>query len=308
MTAPAVSVILPAWNAEEFIDQAIDSLIAQSDQDFEVVAVNDGSTDRTGDILDARAASWNAQAATPTPKMRVIHQENKGLAAARNVAIGQARAEWLAMLDADDLWLPEKLARCRAFLADHPDLSIVYTPMTPFDGTTGLDMAGHSKPCHAGQLTGRLFSSIFVHDPAVVFHRRVIETCGGFDESLPVSIGNEFWLRVSTRFEFGLIDEPLARRRWTETSLTRGNRLRGRLTKVAMLERFYHEQGGGEIIPRSQANRRLAKVHYHAGKALLAAGRFRQAARHFARALRYRPGYLKVWPLLILAGLGSPLR
>jgi glycosyltransferase involved in cell wall biosynthesis len=240
--------------------------------------------------------------------MRVIHQANQGLAASRNRAIDLARGEWIALLDADDIWLPTKLQRCMDYLASHPDLSIVYTPMDPFDGQTGRRMEGHSKPCHAGQLTRKLFSSIFVHDPAAVFHRRVIDTCGGFDESLPVSIGNEFWLRVSTAFQFGLIDEPLALRRWTQTSLTRGNRLRGRRIKTDMLERFYFERGGRELIPRPEAMRRLAKVNYHLGKALLGACRCREAARHFARAIRYRPGYLRVYPLLVLASLGAPVR
>jgi hypothetical protein len=194
------------------------------------------------------------------------------------------------------------------FLNGHPDLSIVYTPMAPFDADTGERMTGHSKPCHAGQLTEKLFLSIFVHDPAAVFHRRVIETCGGFDESLNVSIGHEFWLRVSTRFEFGLIDEPLALRRWSETSLTRSNRLRGRLTKVHVLERFYFERGGRELIPPSKARPRLAKVNYSAGKLLLAQGRFREAFGYLKKAVGYRPGLLKAWPLLLIAAIGAPVR
>jgi hypothetical protein len=217
------------------------------------------------------------------------------------------RGRYVALLDADDIWLPEKLQRCLDYLETH-DERIVYTPMDPFDGETGERMEGHSKPCHAGQLTEKLFLSIFVHDPAAVFDKCVIDACGGFDESLPVSIGNEFWLRVSTKFAFGLIDEPLALRRWTEQSLTRGNRLRGRKVKAAMLERFYHERGGREILPPDKARKRLAKVHYHVGKALLAERRFRDARRYLAKAIRYRPGYVKVYAFWLLAFLGSPLR
>jgi glycosyltransferase involved in cell wall biosynthesis len=306
MTQPTISIILPAYNAEAFVGEALDSILAQTCDDWELIAVNDGSADRTGEILDHYATRLNTVEAPFHPRMTVIHQENQGLAAARNNAIEMMRGRYIALLDADDIWLPEKLQRCLDYLETHDD-AIVYTPMDPFDGKTGERMEGHSKPCHAGQLTEKLFMSIFVHDPAAVFEKRVIEECGGFDESIPVSIGNEFWLRVSTKFTFGLIDEPLALRRWSEDSLTRSNRLRGRTIKANMLERFYHERGGRDIIPADKARRRLAKVHYHVGKAMLGEKRFRDARRHLSKAIRYRPGYLKVYAFWLVAMLGSPL-
>ncbi len=300
MNNPIVSVILPAYNAEPFIRETVDSIRQQTYGNFEVIAVNDGSTDRTGDILDELAAAW--------PVMRVIHQENQGLARARNNAIAQMRGDYIALQDADDIWLPEKLQRCMDFLEAHPSLSIVYTPMAPFDGRTGKRMAGHSKPCQAGWLAEELFMSIFVHDPAAVFHKRVIETCGRFCEDIPVSIGHEFWLRVSPHFEFGLIDEPLALRRWTEQSLTRSNRLRGRRIKVKVLEKFYFELGGHKLVPRKKALARLAKVNYHTGKLLLQQFQCRQALPYLTKALRYRPTYLKVYPLALAGVIGSIIR
>ena len=300
MNNPKVSVILPAYNAENFIKETLDSIRQQTYEDFEVIAVDDGSTDRTGEILDEFAANW--------PKMRVIHQENQGLARARNNAIAQMRGEYIALQDSDDLWLPEKVQRCMDYLQANPSLSIVYTPMAPFDGLTGKRMEGHSKPCHAGQLAEKLFMSIFVHDPAAVFHKRVIETCGGFCEDIPVSIGHEFWLRVSPHFEFGLIDEPLALRRWTETSLTRSNRLRGRRIKTAVLEKFYFQMGGDKLVPRKKALSRLAKVNYHTGKLLLQQFQCRQALPYLIKALHYRPTYLKIYPLAIAAAIGAIIR
>ena len=149
MKSPTVSVVLPAYNAEAFVAEAVESVRAQTYDDYELLAVNDGSTDRTGEILDELAAGF--------PAMRVIHQANTGLAGARNAAIATMQGQYIALLDADDVWLPEKLARCVAFLDENPDLSIVYTPMDPFDGKTGKRMEGHSKPCHAGWLTEKLF-------------------------------------------------------------------------------------------------------------------------------------------------------
>lgn len=300
MSNPTVSVILPAYNAEAFIRETLVSIRQQSYEDFEVIAVDDGSTDRTGEILDELARDW--------PQLRVIHQENQGLARARNNAIAQMRGEYIALQDADDLWLSEKLQRCMDFLQLHPDISIVYTPMAPFDGQTGERMKGHCKPCQAGWLGKELFMSIFVHDPATVFHKRVIETCGPFREDIPVSIGNEFWLRVSLRFEFGLIDEPLAMRRWTEDSLTRSNRTIGREIKVDVLENFYYRLGGDKLVPKPQAMRRLAKVNYHAGKILLQHFRCREALPYLLKAIRYRPSYLRVYPPALAAAVGAIVR
>ncbi len=305
--APRVSVILPCYNAEPFIRETVESIRAQTYTDYEIIAVNDGSADRTGEILDELAAEMNA-GGSEYPKMRVIHQANAGLARARNVAIDAMSGEYIALLDSDDLWLPEKLQRCMDFLDAHPDLSVVYTPMDPFDGATGERMEGHSKACHAGDLAEKVFMSIFIHDPAAVFHRRVVDTVGGFCEEIPVSIGHEFWLRVSLKFAFGLIDEPLALRRWTPESLTRRNRLRGRKIKARILETFYFEMGGKDVVDRTLAMRRLAKVNYHAGKILLKDLRGREALAYLTKAIGYRKGYLRVYPLVALAALVAIVR
>jgi glycosyltransferase involved in cell wall biosynthesis len=295
---PTVSVIIPAYNCAALLAEAIASVRAQTYEDYEVIVVDDGSDDDTAEVAEKLAAGW--------PKMRAIRAEHKGLAAARNRAVAEMKGRWIAMLDADDLWTPQKLRRCMDYLAEHPGLSIVYTPMAPIT-LDGKLIKGHSKPCLAGRLTEQLFQSIFVHDPAAVIHKRVIEACGGFDESLPVSVGHEFWLRVSTQFEFGLIDEPLALRRWSEQSLTRRNRSRGRRIKAAMLERFYFEKGGDRLLPRRAAMRRLSSVHYKAGKLLLAEGDPQQARVYLVKAVKYKPTNLRAWPVLLAAAAASLL-
>ncbi|GAH04670.1 unnamed protein product, partial [marine sediment metagenome] len=256
MTVPTVSVIIPAYNCGGLVREAAESVRRQSYQDVEVIIVDDGSTDDTPEVIQRIADDWS--------KVRPVLSWHGGTPVNKNRGIRLARGEWLALLDADDLWLPEKLQRCMDFLAEHPKLSIVYTPMSVMR-MDGAPMKGHSKTCHAGWITEKLFKSIFVHDPAVVFHKRVVRACGGLDENIPVGSGHEFWLRVSTSFEFGLIDEPLAVRRWHTTSLTRSNRAAGRVAKAGMLERFYFERGGKDFVPAKEALRRLSRVHYSAG-------------------------------------------
>ncbi len=299
MSDPQVSVVVPAYNCGELVREAIDSVREQTFGDLEVIVVDDGSTDNTWDVIQQVAASWE--------RVRAIRIEHTGHAAARNRAIAEMNGRWIALLDADDLWLPTKLQRCMEYLGEHPEMSIVYTPMDPvrMDGTR---MKGHSKPFHSARLTEKLFHSIFVHDPAVVFHKRVIDECGGFDESLDVCVGHEFWLRVSRKFEFGLIDEALALRRWSEKTLTRSNRSHARMVKAVMLERFYFEKGGRELLDDHRAAlRRLARVNYSAGKILTQQRRFGEASGYLRKAIRYCPTHLKTYPLYLASLLGSLL-
>lgn len=115
MTTPRVSVVMPAYNAEQFIDRAIDSVCKQSFQDWELVVVNDGSTDGTRSYLEK----------IRHPRVRVLHQENRGVSAARNLAIEVSRGEILTFLDADDVLPCESLLSRVRFLDDHPEVTIV---------------------------------------------------------------------------------------------------------------------------------------------------------------------------------------
>ncbi len=291
MDHPTVTVAIAAYNAAPYLRDALESVRRQTFQDLEVVIVDDGSTDETWAVMQELADEWD--------KVRIFRAEHGGTPVNKNRAIERARGEWIAILDADDLWAPDKLERCLDFLREHPDLSIVYTPMDTI-AMDGTPMKGHSKTCHSGRITEQLFQSIFVHDPAVVFHRRVVDECGGFDESIPVGSGHEFWLRVSTKFDFGLIDEPLATRRWHETSLTRSNRAAGRLSRAEMLDRFYHEEGGEELIPCRKAMRRLSKVWYGVGKLQFRAGCPVAARDALRKALGYRWWNVKALGLYLL--------
>jgi len=116
---PAVSVIIPTYNRAALVGEALASVQAQSFRDFEVLVVDDGSTDATPEVL----AAWR--------EVRVLrHPRRRGVSAARNTGVAFARGEWLAFLDSDDLWLPAKLARQMAYLAGRPDLSLCQTDET----------------------------------------------------------------------------------------------------------------------------------------------------------------------------------
>lgn len=274
---PLVSVIIPTFNRRNLVLRAIESALAQSYRPFEVLVQDDGSTDGTGEAIAALTAPVD-----------YVWQANRGLAAARNAAIRRSRGELIALLDSDDAWTADKLERCVRYLQQHPDVDVVYTPMATVDAA-GRVMTGHDKPCKAGWLLDDLFENICIHDPAAVFHRRVWERVGGFDESLPVCVGHNFWLRVAVAHKFGVIDEPLAVRTWLKDSLTRAKKARVFRIKAEMLHRFYSEQGGEERLDQPRARRALAKACFTAGRLAARDGDWAYASRLFFGAVYYRP-------------------
>jgi glycosyltransferase involved in cell wall biosynthesis len=274
---PLVSVIIPTFNRRELVRRAIDSVLAQTYRHYEIVVQDDGSTDGTGDALSGLSG-----------QICYEWQPNAGLAAARNAAIRRSQGTLIALLDSDDVWTTDKLQRCVAHLQSHPADDVVYTPMATV-AADGRVMTGHSKPCKSGWLLDDLFRDIFIHDPAAVFYRQVWERVGGFDETLPVCVGHNFWLRVAVAHRFGLIDEPLAVRTWLKDSLTRSKKARVFRIKAEMLFRFYEYQGGKERLNRSLAQRALAKACLTAGRLAFREGDGTQAQRLLGGAVYYRP-------------------
>lgn len=206
---------MPTFNCAAFIGAALESVFAQSYRDYEVIVVDDGSTDDTVAVLDA----WMG-------RVTYIRQANQGPAAARNRAVSHSQGEFVAYLDADDLWLPEKLSRQVAFLDDHPECGLVHGEVNV------IDEAGQPLYERYRQARGRvvlrglcateLLKNSVIHMPTVVERRRRFDEAGGFDESLRYAEDYLHWLRVAINgHAFGYIDEPVALYRWRAGSLAR---------------------------------------------------------------------------------------
>ena len=227
---PAVSVIMPAYNVAEYIAEAVESVLAQTFSDFELLIVNDGSTDGTPEIARRYAAL--------DPRLHLIEQENRGLAAARNAALRQAKGEMIALLDSDDLWAPGFLEAQIAILHARPEIDIV----TGNAWTLGSHEHGEparpspdSRP--APNLTTILTDELSVFIMSV-FRRRVYDTIGGFDEMLRTNEDFDFWFRAALAgFKFARNDQPLGhyRRRDDSLSASQVRMLRGAL-------RVYYKQ------------------------------------------------------------------
>jgi glycosyltransferase involved in cell wall biosynthesis len=198
---PLVSVIIPTYNRAGMVREAVASVETQTFRNFEILVVDDGSTDASPGVL----ASLKG--------VRVLrHDCRRGVAAARNLGAVAARGEWLAFLDSDDLWLPEKLARQMAYLKERPGLLLCQT-----DETWVRDAVRVNKPASHRKVGGGIFlpslERCMVSPSAVVLHRRLLADHGGFDEDLPAAEDYDLWLRLAWRYEVGLVDEPLVIKR-----------------------------------------------------------------------------------------------
>lgn len=195
-----VAVILPCYNVENYLQRALNSALSQSYSDFRIYAVNDGSTDRTVQILEANSHFCS-----------FVTRPHGGPAAARNRAIQMSSSPFLAFLDADDEWLPQKLARQMALLKQDPALGLVCSLCSVrAPGTHGGAVFPALNAPHSGRLFERLIRNCFIFTPTVVVRRSCLEDAGLFNESLLTSEDFNLWLRIAARWKIALLPEVLA--------------------------------------------------------------------------------------------------
>jgi glycosyltransferase involved in cell wall biosynthesis len=191
-----VSIIIPAYNAESTIGKAIENVLSQSDLDTEIIVVDDGSTDGTPQILERYENS-----------IRVIRQSNAGAAAARNAGVAATKGEYLAFLDADDLWLPGRLSRTLAALQDSPQAVLSFCDYLLVDKCGKVlhrNFVGRA-PSHRDLLQG----GCPILPSAVTIRRTAYESVGGFNEHLRAGEDPYLWLVLSERGSFQYVPEQL---------------------------------------------------------------------------------------------------
>lgn len=291
-SAPAVSVILPTYNRAHLLNDALDSIAAQTFRDYEVIIIDDGSDDQTRELVARRKEP--------------IHyhwQPNQGVAEARNHALRLTHSEYVAFLDSDDLWEPTFLQQAVQRLGQHPDEALVFADFVSTDAS-GRPRRGHRKQPAGGEVTASLFASTFIHTSAVVARAHIIRDAGGFDGRLTHNEDYDLWLRLSLRHRFGLIAEPLCRRRCHPVSLSRaGCRPETLLAKAELLHHFYEYGGGKNCIAPDAARRRLGKLYYTAAKRFLKARRPQDALPLLRRAINLHPGRIRAYAWYLFAGV-----
>jgi glycosyltransferase involved in cell wall biosynthesis len=296
---PGVSVIIPCYNGERFIAEAIDSVLDQSFSDLEIIVVDDGSTDDSRTIVKRYAASGRVT--------RIDHDENRGIAAARNTGIRAARAEFIAFLDQDDLWYPQKLQKqLRIFELDGAaEIGLVFSaheislmgkpPRIPRGMRVPTDIN------HASRET--IFKALFLHNfipmASVVIRRRCFETLGLLDERIRSGADDyEFCTRLVLKYRVCYVDEPLMLRRVHDSNFTDDEKLTPDGIKIN--RRLLEEHP--ELAPLRV--RRESELLFKLGRTLQGKGDRERAKRAYRDAIKVRPGYVKALLALALCSLG----
>ena len=204
---PKVSVIIPVYNAENFLSETIESVIAQTYTDWEIIAVDDGSTDRSGKILR------KYEQLLPQ-KFHAIMQQNSGTSAARNTAIEASKGEYIAFLDHDDLWLPEKLGKQVELLDSNKKFGMVYSDNYVIDSNGDLKKKS-LLPCimFRGNVFNELFHRNFIALLTVIIRNEVLNKVGMFDPKYKIAEEYDLFLRIAEYYPVDFVEQPLAKYR-----------------------------------------------------------------------------------------------
>lgn len=235
---PSVSVIIPTYQRANLVSQAIESVLAQTYTDYEIIVVIDGSTDNTKEVL-----------AQFKDKITVIYQENKGLSAARNTGIMATKGLYVAFLDDDDLWAPNKLEKQLACFESNPKIGLVYSDGFFFNEKSVLPDKWTSvyPPPPVWQFLA-LFARNVILASTVVVPRECLEEVGLFDETLKSCEDYDLWLRIIEKFPIYFLNEPLGYYRQTANSL-QSNREQMLVTNLRVKEKALSRNPGLQKIP-----------------------------------------------------------
>lgn len=210
MARPLVSVVIPTFNCAKYLPESVGSAVSQTFAEKEVIVVDDGSTDNTKEAL-----------APFRDRIIYIRQENSGASSARNRGVTQSRGKYIAFLDADDIWVPEKLRKQVEFFERQPEsVKLTYTDWEYFFDPPEVSPHWILKiSAYEGRVTKQLFCHDFIYTPTVMVEREFLTSLGPFDSGLAIAEDYDMWLRASAFCEFRFLSEVLTAVRMRPESL-----------------------------------------------------------------------------------------
>lgn len=315
MESKEISVVIPAYNASSHISETIESILRQSSPVGEIIVIDDGSTDNTCEILDKYNES-----------IRLIKKENGGVSSARNLGIREAKGSWLAFVDSDDVWHPDKISLQVSALNLNENCILVYSGFKAW------------SPDEAGKYIEP--KELFVYKPSLkidenlsgwIYHLMLLtnyvltSSClvkkssvcdvGLFDESLPVAEDWKLFIKLSRQGEFIKIDSPLVLYRQTHSSLTKSLSSKDYASELidSFIDKYGYENHIGQRAKSLDLSKRRFQTRFNYGYLAMKLGLYRKAFLSIFKAVCHYPFYFNAWVLLvfcffrILTGLGGKL-
>jgi len=271
-----VSICVPTYNRKDYLKETIESILAQTYKDYEIVIVDDGSTDGTEDMIK--------QLGVPV----TYHwQENGGDAAARNKLIELARGQYISFIDSDDLLFPDAIERLVEVMETETEDVVAYGSYVRID-QDGKVYGKCKRKLYSGNITKHLFQTIIVHSCGSIFPKKILENTVAFDTSLKVCSDYDLWLFLSTKYKFVALPNPTFKRRRHLGNLSNVSFENG-LTEFRVLERFYYKKGGSKAVPARIAMKVLSKGGFKTGRCAIREGLYSQASQLLWQSFRRHP-------------------
>jgi glycosyltransferase involved in cell wall biosynthesis len=245
---PEVSIIIPTYNHAALLGEALESVFSQTHRNYEIIVVDDGSTDDTATIL---------QPLIEQDVIRYFRQPKQGVSAARNRGISEAKGLYIAFLDSDDLFEPMKLDIQVKYLQDHPEVGLVHSGFTKFDNA-GRDLGYRDPSWFSGVIYPQIlfYWTTLIAIDTVIVPKKVFDSVGLFNTTLSMGEDLDLWRRIARKYPFGFINKSLARVR-VHTGNTSGDKLRATYGLLMYLEQAFEDDPGLSKQFRKQALSRM---------------------------------------------------
>jgi glycosyltransferase involved in cell wall biosynthesis len=294
-------VLLPVWNGEAFLEQAMESILRQTLSSLELIVIDDGSTGASAAIAEKLACGDD--------RVRVLRRAHEGLSATLNAGIAAARGEYVARMDADDISLPDRLQKQVAYLDAHPGCVAAGAWIEVVD-EVGLELGVKTFRETHEQISAALFRGISpMAHPTVVMRRDVLRAAGGYDARLYPSEDLDLWFRLAERGELANLGEALLRHRRHRAAV--GVREREKMKAMALAicnaarsKRGLPSRRGTSILAGTKVD---AQYHFECARTALIAGPRLTALRHAAATVAAEPDRLYGYATLFACAVPRPL-
>jgi glycosyltransferase involved in cell wall biosynthesis len=277
---PTVSVIIHTYNNEKFIAETVESVMNQTYKDYAVIVVDDGSVDGTRDALIPYMQ-----------KIRYHYKENGGIASAKNAGISLSETEFIAFLDHDDLWVPDKLQLQMEHFSENPQIGLVYAKYTSF--RDGKELRTKPENGYSGWIFKELLSKSFIQTSTVVVKRECLDTVGPYDETF--SLGDEYdmFLRIARKFQCGFVDKGLTRYRVHDTNASNNDFLFDN-ENLGVYKKIYNSFTNLDGVEKKILRKRIARYSMKVAEGLYSQGKLEESKEYQKEANNFLPFYKRI--------------
>ena len=252
---PEVSVIMPVYNGEKFLAEAIESVLSQSFQDFELICVNDGSTDGSQQIIDSFLDS----------RLKRLSQTNAGQASARNCGIKFCKGNLISFLDQDDVYLPTCIEERVKYFHKSDSYSFIYNDFMIIDENSTVVNPSVLKWRKTKYISGKCFNELFLNGTfiipsSVMMEKEIFDKIGLFDETLWGADDYDLWLRISYYYSIGFVPSPLNKYRVHSQNFSKNNSIMENRTALAILKAVENFPDVDKLVGKREMKKRLYQV------------------------------------------------